>query len=182
MLIYSLLSASWIFKKRCYSCLANYLIKGTWCHLFRNAMVVITLHPSLAKKFGFFSIRNPQREQAAQCPKRCFSWFFYVEMLMIFIWPCNVVELSWSIWRHGLQWHSLSSSGRIFLNTMILGTVTLTVSKLEALRCKNGCFCYMYMEFIFHLGFFFINSLEKNPSQKNAYGYYVATNILQFLT
>jgi hypothetical protein len=36
--------------------------------------------------------------------------------------------------------------------------------------------------FIFHLGFFSINSLEKNPSKKNAHGYYVATNILQFLT
>jgi hypothetical protein len=108
------------------------------------------------KSLGFFSIRNPQREQDAQYPKRCFSWFFYVEILMSFIWPpCIVVELSCSIWRHGLQWHNLSSSGRIFLNTIILGTVTLTVSKLEALRCKNGCFCYLYKEGLYFIWGFF---------------------------
>ena len=63
----------------------------------------------------------------------------------------------------------------------LVGIVIVPISKQEALRCKNGCFCYLYMDSLVFIWFwwclFLMNSLE-NLFQKNIYHYYVATKCI----
>ena len=49
------------------------------------------------------------------------------------------------------------------------GIVTIPVFKQETLRCKNWCFCYLYMENLFFIWFwwgFLMNSLGNFISEK----------------